>query len=331
MADAAVGLGLLVGASAVNSCFAIPMKHTPRWAWENMWLLWTCFGLVVLPAAFAFFTVVDLRSVLASDPRAVASVAGLGILWGSSQIFFGLALPLAGIAVSFAVILGLALVVGSVVPLLASSDLSAFPHLAAMLAGIAIAIAGIAICMVAARRRDAARGLPAKVSVLGLLYCIAAGLGSGIMNVGLVAGAPLISAALKRGTPAAWMQHAVWVPFLLGGAVPNLIFCLWRLRRNRTARLFRAPGTDRYWILALLMSLCWFGSAATYGFAATRMGATGPVLAWPVYMCLLVIAGTAVGVVTGEWKLSQRKPLHTMALGILFLTGAIAVVTTGSW
>lgn len=331
MADTAIALGLLVGASAINTAFAIPMKHTPRWAWENMWLLWSCFGLIVLPIAFGLFTVTGLWSVLASNPRVLASVAGLGILWGTSQVFFGLALPAAGIAVSFAVILGLSLVVGTLVPLVATSSIPASSHVIAMLAGIAIAIVGVTVCMVAARRRDAIKGLAPRVSVVGLLYCIAAGLGSGIMNVGLVAGAPLMQAAFARGTDAAWMQHAVWVPFLVGGAVPNLIFCLWRLRSNQTARLFRAPGTDAYWVFAGLMAICWFGSAVTYGLAAARMGASGPLLAWPVYMSLLVIAGTVAGVLTGEWKLPQRGPLRTMALGISLLTTAIIVVTVGSW
>jgi L-rhamnose-H+ transport protein len=307
------------------------MKHTPRWAWENMWLLWACLSLVVLPIAFGWLTVAGLWPVLVSNPRVVASVAGLGILWGASQVFFGLALPAAGIAVAFAVILGLSLIVGSLVPLVTTSTLSPSAHVMAILAGIVIAILGVAVCMVAARKRDAARGVAAKVSIVGLLYCIAAGLGSGIMNVGLVAGAPLMDDAFSRGTPAAWTQHAVWVPFLLGGAVPNLIFCWWRLRSNQTARLFRAPGTDWYWVFALLMAICWFGSAVTYGMAAAQMGAAGPVLAWPVYMSLLVIAGTVAGILTGEWKLPGRKPLRTMALGISLLTSAIAVVTLGSW
>jgi hypothetical protein len=79
------------------------------------------------------------------------------------------------------------------------------------------------------------------------------------------------------------------------------------------------------------MAICWFGSAVTYGMAAAQMGAAGPVLAWPVYMSLLVIAGTVAGILTGEWKLPERKPLRTMALGISLLTSAIAVVTLGSW
>ncbi len=331
MADTAIALGLLVGASVINTGFAIPMKHTPRWAWENMWLLWTCLGLIVLPTAFGWFTVVGLWQVLASNPRVLASVVGLGILWGTSQVFFGLALPAAGIAVSFAVILGLSLAVGSLVPLVTSSSLPASSHVMAMLAGIVIALLGVTVCMVAACRRNAAKGVAAKVSAVGLLYCIAAGVGSGIMNVGLVAGAPLMHAAFARGTDTAWMQHAVWVPFLLGGAAPNMIFCWWRLRSNRTARLFRAPGTVRYWVFALLMATCWFGSAVAYGIAAAQMGAAGPVLAWPVYMSLLVIAGTVAGILTGEWKLPERKPLRTMGLGISLLTAAIVVVTVGSW
>jgi hypothetical protein len=71
----------------------------------------------------------------------------------------------------------------------------------------ASAIAGVSVCMAAARERDVAQGVSRRVSVVGLLYCIAAGLGSGIMNVGLVAGAPLMDAAFSRGTPGNLASH----------------------------------------------------------------------------------------------------------------------------
>jgi cyanate permease len=45
-------LPTLVAAGAINAGFAPPMKFMRKWSWENAWLVWSIFGLLVV-AGFA--------------------------------------------------------------------------------------------------------------------------------------------------------------------------------------------------------------------------------------------------------------------------------------
>jgi hypothetical protein len=45
----------------------MPMKYARKWAWENAWLAWTVFALVVLHLAAALVTVPNLLIVYRSS------------------------------------------------------------------------------------------------------------------------------------------------------------------------------------------------------------------------------------------------------------------------
>src|SRR5262249_57741183 len=89
----------------------------------------------------------------------VVMVALFGAGWGISQIFFGLAVEAVGIALAFSIILGIAAVVGSLIPLIRlhpEKILTAGG--AAVLAGIALMLIGIGLFAVAGRRRGTGFG-----------------------------------------------------------------------------------------------------------------------------------------------------------------------------
>jgi L-rhamnose-H+ transport protein len=335
-----VGIGLLVTASAVNASFGVLMKLNRRWAWENTWLVWGVFALVLFPFLLTQATVADIPVIYGNHGSVVLRLVLLGLVWGSSQIFFGLAMETAGIAVSFATILGISAVLGGLIPFLHSTGtlLSATGIL--LMAGVVIMLVGIGFCAWAGRLRDAALRPGTVVSIRGLVYCIVAGMGSGLMNIALVFGAPLSAAAVLSGASTTWAQNVVWLAFLASGAIPNILYCLWLLRRNRSvARYFvRCPknldaghrhwvgGASQSWLLATAMAVCWLGSVVLYGAATTQMGAWGAVLAWPVYMSLIVISGTVTGVLMGEWSLPSPAPIRYMTKGIVFLVLAVFLI-----
>jgi L-rhamnose-H+ transport protein len=67
-----------------------------------------------------------------------------------------------------------------------------------------------------------------------------------------------------------------------------------------------------------------------YGVGATKLGALGPVLGWPLFMSLIVITATLWGVGTGEWKGAGRQPLRLLASGVAVLVVAIFVLGISS-
>ncbi len=330
-----LGLGLLVLAGGMNGSFTLPMKFTQRWAWENTWLVYTIFALGLFPPLLTFATVSRVDAVYAqAGTGPVTLVALFGAGWGISQIFFGLAVEAVGIALAFSIILGVAAVVGSLIPLIQLHPEKVLtPGGIAVLLGIALMLAGISVCAVAGRRREAAlsEGPIGKRAVgRGILFCLISGLGSALVNFGLAYGTPLIDAARRTDTSAIWAPNAVWLPLMWAGGIPNLVYCLYLMRRNKTGNRFGMSGTGSYWALAAAMALFWFASTVIYGAAAAKLGELGTVLGWPLFMSLIVITASIWGVMTGEWKNTGKQPLRIMSAGVAVLVGAIFVLSAAS-
>src|SRR6185437_6490607 len=137
MHAALIGICILVVAGVANGSFTLPMKYTRGWEWENTWLIYTLWALVLFPPLLTWLTVPNLSALYSAPGMAQLAwvVAACGAGWGISQIFFGLAVEGVGIALAFSVILGLAAAVGSLV---------------------ALVLVGVAIGAIAGRKRGAA-------------------------------------------------------------------------------------------------------------------------------------------------------------------------------
>lgn len=329
MNGAASGILLLVLAGVTNGSFTLPMKFTGKWAWENTWLAWTIFALVIFPPVLALLTLPALGKVYAdAGTGPIAIAAGCGAGWGVAQVFFGLAVDAVGIALAFSVILGISASVGALVPMLLGGNPAPLSSKGlAVLGGVALVIAGVWICATAGRAREAAlgQGPQGRPSIgRGLLFCTLSGLGAALVALGLQYGSALARAAAQHGASPLWSNNATWLPLMLGGAVPNLVYCLYLLSKNRTGRRFGIAGSGVYWLLAAVMALFWFGSTVMYGVASNSLGI---VVAWPAFMSLIVITAMIWGVVTGEWKGSGRRPVRVMYGGLAVLVLSIVVLS----
>ncbi len=273
MHNPALGLIILIVAGAMNGSFTLPMKFTKNWAWENTWLAWTLFALFFLPPVVTFISLPNVREVYSQTGMGpVWIVAACGAGWGISQVFFGLAVEAVGIALAFSVILGLAADrwPDPVVTLFSGHSAEAFSAGGlGILGGVALVIIGVGICAVAGRRREKALGLgpqAGKASIgMGLLYCLFSGLGSALVGIGLESGKALVDASVALHGNPLWAPMVAWLPLMLAGGIPNLLYCLYLLRKNKTGGKFSLPATGGYWLLAFVMAICWFGSTLMYG------------------------------------------------------------------
>jgi L-rhamnose-H+ transport protein len=338
MDNAALGLVLLIVAGAMNGSFTLPMKFTRRWAWENSWLAWTIFALFLLPPLVTFLLLRDvpgIYSTTGASPALIAAACGAG--WGISQIFFGLAVDAIGIALAFSVILGIAAGVGALVPLFTRHADKVFSAGGlGILGGVALVIVGVSICAVAGRQREKALGTgpsAGKVSIgRGLFYCVISGLGSALVAFGLEYGDPLVKTAAASHGSSIWAPMAAFLPLMVAGGIPNLLYTVYLVRKNRTGGRFSESGTGGYWFLALLMAICWFGSTLMYGIAQQLMGSWGTSLAWPMFMSLIVITASVHGIRTGEWQGTGRTPLRIQLTGVAVLILAVIVLNmAGQW
>jgi len=124
-----------------------------------------------------------------------------------------------------------------------------------------------------------------------------------------------------------WWTDAIWVPLLAGGAVPNLLYCAYLLRKQKTSANYTAGTSGRNVLLALAMAVLWFGSSVLYGIATAFLGDLGPVVGWPLFMSLIVIVASVLGVWTGEWRNAGSRALRVQGLAVLILVCAVVVLS----
>jgi L-rhamnose-H+ transport protein len=117
---------------------------------------------------------------------------------------------------------------------------------------------------------------------------------------------------------------------MLAGAIPNIFYCLYLLKKNRTVGRFSDSGTSAYWLYAFIMAIFWFGSTSLYGVSAGKLGSWGTIIGWPLFMSLIVITASVLGIVTGEWKNTGATPLRVQLSGVAVLILAVFVLSAAS-
>jgi len=336
MPNAFAGIFFLILAGVMNGSFILPMKFMRRWAWENTWLFWTIFALVIFPLLIPLATLVSPSQVYERAPSGVIlTVILCGAGWGISQVFFGLAIDAVGMGLGFSVILGISAAVGSLVPLVRfhPEQILSCQGLT-VIAGVALVLLGVAFCAVAGSRREAALGqfVSARGTsmMMGLLFCSISGVGSALVNFGLTFGAPLIAVAKELGARPMWAPNAVWLPLMCAGGIPSILYCVYLLRKHRTASRFAQSVSVPYLFLAAVMAFLWFGSALVYGIASGLLGSLGAVFGWPLFMSMIVITASIWGISTGEWKGAGPRAFRPMIGGIVILIFAVVVLSLAS-
>src|SRR5579859_704853 len=154
-----LGPGLALFGGFLQGSFALPMKRMPSWRWENTWLIYSIAGLVVLPWATALATIPHMGEVLGgSRGAAIAEVALFGFGWGVGSTLFGLGISRVGMALTFAIVLGITASLGSLLPLIVLHPNQLFTRQGySLLAGLMIVILGIVMCSIAGHRRERER------------------------------------------------------------------------------------------------------------------------------------------------------------------------------
>ena len=325
------GFLLVLLAAVMNGAYAIPMRFMSRWKWENIWLLWTVLSLWAIPVAMTWAAVPHPIDAFQQTPLAFLLRMGLmGLLWGAGVLLLGMSFPLVGVAVGAAVGLGCAAAMGTLLPILyAGTSMQASTSVLVAL-GVLMVLVGVGVCGFAGRAREQHQGtgtMMAGHSIRGFLYAGIGGTLTAALNLALAAGATITAAVAQQHPSTSAASIAMWLPVLLAGGIPGVVYTLSLLVRNRTFGLFRAGGTVGYWPLVVMMGLLWLGSIVVYGNGVIKIGALGLVVGWPVFMSGAVIASAGWGSLFGEWKNSGKTAKVSMMAGILCLMIAITILS----
>jgi hypothetical protein len=114
-------------------------------------------------------------------------------------------------------------------------------------------------------------------------------------------------------------------PFMCSG-----IFCFYLLARKQTLGRYLLPGAARNYLLAASMAAMWLGGMLLYGMGAHRLGNLGSSIGWAMVMSLMVIVANLWGLLSGEWRGADHRPLRIMAAGMAILVVAMFMVGTGA-
>jgi L-rhamnose-H+ transport protein len=316
-------------AGGMNGSFAAPMNRVRGWQWEHIWLVWSVLAMLVIPLAVALATVSHLGAVYTlAGPRALVLTALYGMLWGAGTVLFGLGIERIGIALSFGIVLGTSSSAGTLIPLLMRHHGRPLDRAEFLLvAGVAFILLGVAANARGGLLRETARGQQVGRGsfATGLLICLLAGIGSSCMSLALNQSAPILEAAQSFGAPETASLNAVWPVLLGGGMTVNVAYCvLLFIRRGNIACFKESVAGNGIWVL--VMAVLWSGSNLVYGFGARGLGPLGLVVGWPIFMALIVLSANAWGVLKGEWRSRETRPMFWAAAGCLLLLGGIWIV-----
>jgi L-rhamnose-H+ transport protein len=334
-----LGMAVVFLAGLLNGSFALPMKYVRNWKWENNWLVYTAFALLISPALVAARSVPHLLSVYRGLPAsALAAPLIFGFLWGIAETTFGLGISAVGMALAFSVAAGMSSLLGSFIPLVVLNPAGLLqPRGILLLASFPILLVSLVLYSMAGRRREKEQAAGAKTVTngvamsfaTGLAICIFTGLLAPCINLGFAFSGQVQRAAITQGAVPSAATYAAWTLELSAGFIPNLIYCSWLLFRNRTWSFFVKPGSTRETGLAIAMAALWLSGTLGYGVGSTMLGRYGTSLGFALYSSAFLLASTSLGIATGEWQATSRRTMRMLMAAVAAMLGSVLVLSLG--
>lgn len=332
------GMAIILVSGALNGGFALPMKYTRRWRWENTWLVFAIISLLVLPSILAVSFVPHLAQVYREVPRqAILYPVALGFLWGIAQTTFGLGITAVGMALAFAVVSGLGCLSGSLVPLLVLSPGELLqPRGILLLISIPILLVGLVLYGKAGRRRErehedkqTGNAGPVRSFAVGLGICIFTGIVGSAWNVGFAFSGGVLQKSAALGAGSLTAPYAVWALILGAGLIPNLLYCCFLLSRDRSWALFGGASSARDTALSVAMALLWLSGIVGYGIGATLVGKYGTSVGFTLFIAAQILSSSMLGVLTGEWKATSSRTKRELAAALAVTLISVVVLNLG--
>ena len=338
------GLGILVilAGSTANSAFGLGLKFTRSWKWEHIWLLFSVTAMIMIPWLLGFLTIESLFAVLAAaEARDLLLVFLFGMGWGVGSVLYGLALKMVGLALSYAIVMGLTAAVGTMAPfvLLHWDDFLTVKGMV-ICAGVLLVVVGVLLSAWAGKLREESPGRlqdPAEGSetaakkftraaplLLGLLVAALSGILSPMLNLSFAYGIKLADQAVLLGTSPSMASNVIWVVALSAGFLVNAGYCVYLIVKGRSWHIFRKQPF--HYGVGAAMGILWVCGVVTYGIGGSMLGDLREVIGWPMASAMSIIAATVWGALSGEWTGASRKSMAVMGVSILVLSASMFLI-----
>jgi L-rhamnose-H+ transport protein len=259
-----------------------------------------------------------------------------GALWGSGSAAAAIAYKLIGISLGFAIIPGIQVVTGPLLPMFAQHPETIMtPQGGIVMLGIVVGLMGVVACGRAGMLRSKGAGDNVaekatddrKTMLKGLMVCLIAGVLCACLNFAFSFGDPILKASRDTyQNSAAAATIVVWVPALFSGGLAACGYCAYLLTKNGTWGSLVAPQTSRVVALALVMALLHDGCLFFYGVGAQYLGKLGTSVGFAILFCGMMLVGNIAGFATGEWKGASAASRRFILLGVGGLVLAICTL-----
>jgi len=242
----------------------IPFRGIKRWSWEIYWPIQGFAAWIIAPSLLASIFVPNayglLRAAYSSNPHDLQYAFLFGLLWGVGGITFGLAIRYLGIALGYAIALGLCAFFGTLVPPVYHGQIGSLLHSASgqvILLGVMVCIIGVAVNGAAGYSKERELTPEEKLEAgerdynfpKGIAIAVLAGFMSSFFAFGLDAGKPLADLTkahlIAEGRMDLWANLPVLIVVLWGGFVTNLVWSAILIVQNGSLRqFFGQPGIN---------------------------------------------------------------------------------------
>ena len=244
----------------------IPFRQIKRWSWEVYWLIQGFAAWIIAPTVLACIFIPNAYGILhatyATNPKDVLFAFLFGVLWGVGGITFGLAIRYLGIALGYAIALGLCAFFGTLVPPVYHGQIMTLAHQTSgqiILIGVFVCLIGVAVNGAAGYSKENEITPEEKIEAgerdynfgKGIAIAILAGFMSSFFAFGLDAGKPIGDLTATRLIAAGLSDRLVLknLPILIvvlwGGFVTNFIWSAILIFQNGSVRQFAGePGIN---------------------------------------------------------------------------------------
>lgn len=341
MSSIFTGIGWhMVGAAAAASFYA-PIQKVKKWSWETTWVVAGIFSWVLLPIAVSIILLPAFVAFYAGIPGNILLLAFLfGCMWGIGNVSYGLTMRYLGMSLGIGVAIGVTLVVGTLIPPILHGQLrylllSRNGHFT--MAGIAVALLGIAVISHAGHLKEQRMGIRAEEFSLkkGLVLAVLCGIFSSGMSFAIDAAHPMAVAAQHLGVSHLYAALPSYVVIMGGGAFMNFSYCFLRLAFRKDLSVRRDLSEPRRVLmvngaLAASGGIMWYLQFFFYAWGAANIPAHLSFINWMLHMSLYVLFGGLVGLALGEWRGARGWPTRLLWAGMLILILAANLVGLGA-
>ncbi len=343
-------LVLVLIAGFINGSFAAPVKYMHRWKEENVWLIFSLWGFLLLPWISILVMAPQVGSALRTlPPELVWTMLLGGAAFGIGQIAFATSFRYIGLGLAFVINISMGTAGSALIPILWHQGVMGTSYSYVQLGGIFFFI--VAVCLGAAagaardRYKRSALGQewpahgegPRKIApgrvLLGISLAIIAGLGSIGQGVTYIWVNPSVShiAMQQFGIKGLAASTIAWVLIFSAAWVPYVLYFLILNLKNKSLPCTLTPRTGLYWLLTICMGVGFWGSLIFFSKASNVIGGDlAPTIAWPLFMVFIILTSNFWGWKSGEWKGAGRMAGRRMGISLILFVIAIVVFSYSS-